>query len=385
MKTLKIIMTTDCSFPAFGGIESHIHYLSDELVRMGHKVYVITHYSRRDRGNDIKIDESGTYTLIKVPGNIIYRFGADISFSMKAYHAMEKMIDKIKPDIIHGHSVLSMLVYQSMHIARKRQIPFVITKHSLIYRIPGSIRQFVINNFNPLSAANRYISAYMGVSGAVLDELPSVFSRKRIIFNGIDRQGMKPVSTACKMRNMLGIDNDNRVIGFVSRLIKQKGVYDFINTVKTCYASDSQVKGIMVGDGPEFENIRAYIKKIGMEKHIVLPGHVPHSRVGDYFQLFDYFFLPSCSEGLGIVLIEAMNFNALVLTYDAGGTSEIVRHGENGYIVSDSANAAMHIMKTPPASEKYASIVSAAERTASAFTWENVAGRVLSVYREFVN
>lgn len=385
MKTLKIIMTTDCSFPAFGGIESHIHYLANELTRMGHEVYVITHYSRCDRGNEIKIDESGTYTLIKVLGNIIYRFGADISFSMKAYNAMETIIDRIKPDIIHGHSVLSMLVYQSMHIARKRQIPFVITKHSLIFRIPGNIRKFVINSFNPLSAANRYISAYMGVSEAVLEEVPSIFSRKRIIFNGIDREGMKPISTACEMRNTLGIDSDNRVIGFVSRLIKQKGVYDFVNTVKACRASDSGAKGIMVGDGPEFENIKAYIEKIGMEKHIIMPGHVPHSRVGDYFQLFDYFFLPSCSEGLGIVLIEAMNFNALVLTYDAGGTSEIVRHGENGYIVSNSANAAMHIMKTPPESEKYRTIVSAGKRTASAFTWENVAGRVLSVYREFVN
>lgn len=378
-------MITDCAFPAFGGIESHIHYLSKTLSAMGHKVYVLTHYSRNDSGNDTITEINEYYTLIKLPGNVFYQFGADISFSIKAYMAMKHTIACIKPDIIHGHSMLSMLVYQSMYIAKRMHIPFVITKHSLVYRMPEMFRRIIIRYLNPMSLFNKYIDAYMGVSSSVLDEIPPGRSRQRVIYNGLDKEKMKPARDIQSVKKDLLIAPHEHIIGFVSRMIKQKGIYDFLDTVNICRKRDVSIKGVIVGDGPEYDNIIAYIRRMGMEKHIRITGRIEHDRIGDYFQIFDYFFLPSHSEGLGIVLLEAMLFDALVLTYDTGGTTEIVHSGKNGFIAGNSVDAAQYILRTPVNSSSYINMVRKGRNTSLQFTWDNVAQRVINVYREFVS
>ncbi len=381
---MKIMIITDCFFPSFGGIESHIHYLSSQLAKMGNKVYVITHLAKNDVSNEIIKDRYDNYSLIKIPGNVVYKFGADISLSYRSFKYLSQLIDEIKPDIIHGQSVLSFLVFQAMILAKRNDIPFVITKHSLIFRNHSLINSFLNNQFNPLSSLKRYVSGTFSVSGSVRNEIPFKTGKDIIIYNGIDKNEINPEVDPEMIRGELGINAENKIIGFVSRLIEKKGVYDFIELF-SMLKKYKNIKGVIVGDGPERENMIKVIKKKGLTDQIILVGNKPHKNIGNYYQIFDLFFLPSKTEGLGIVLLEAMMFNVIPIAYNTGGIAEIVKNGETGFITSNVEDTCMLVMDILLKGKDVNEMREFIGNYAMGFTWEKIAANTEMVYRKILN
>lgn len=377
-------MVTDCAFPSFGGIESHIHYLSSMLGKMGHRVYVITHYSKEDNGNGIIYCEKEYYTLIKLPGFVLYKFGADISLSIRSYYSINELIVSLQPDIIHGHSMLSLLVYQSMILAKKYSIPFLITKHSMIFRSHPAINRFISMYLNPFRLLKNCVKTYFGVSKKVLDEIPASETVKIVIYNGIDKNEIAPVREINDIFKELNIDPGEIVLGFVSRLIKEKGVYDFIETIRILKTRGMKIKGVMIGDGPLYSELERKLSKEKLERDIILTGKKEHAHIGDYFRIFNYFFLPTYSEGLGIVLLEAMMFRTFVISYDTGGTSEIILNKKTGMISNDPLHAADIIQYAMNDNALYNKIVDNAELFSADFTWELIGEKTENEYKKVI-
>ena len=384
MNPMKIMIVTDCFFPSFGGIESHIHYLSSQLAKMGNKVYVVTHLAKNDVSNKIIKDRYDNYSLIKIPGNVIYRFGADISLSYRSFKCLSQLINEIKPDIIHGQSVLSFLVFQAMILAKRNNIPFVITKHSLIFRNHSLINSFLNNQFNPLSLLKRYVAGTFSVSKSARNEIPFKTGKDIIIYNGIDKNEIDPKVDPEMIRGELGINAENKIIGFVSRLIEKKGVYDFIELF-SMLEKYKNIKGVIVGDGPERENMIKVIEKKGLTNQIILVGNKPHKNIGNYYQIFDLFFLPSKTEGLGIVLLEAMMFNVIPIAYNTGGIAEIVKNAETGFITSNIEDTYMLVMDILLKGKDINEMREFIGNYAMGFTWEKIAAKTEMVYRKIIN
>lgn len=133
----------------------------------------------------------------------------------------------------------------------------------------------------------------------------------------------------------------------VGRLIFQKGLVTGLFALRRMIESFPAVEWVIVGDGPDYEELGFAIAQLGIRQHIQLAGKKTREEILAYYHSADIFFLPSVSEGIANVVLEAMSMELPVVSTDAGGMSEVITHGENGLIapVDDHLSMAVLLVK----------------------------------------
>ncbi|MDD5044333.1 MAG: glycosyltransferase family 4 protein [Candidatus Omnitrophica bacterium] len=133
------------------------------------------------------------------------------------------------------------------------------------------------------------------------------------------------------IRRELGIAGDKFLVGTISCFKPQKAVDDFIKAAALVKESLPQVKFIVAGDGALRAKFEKLIKKLGLEKEIVLLGW--RRDIPQLLSALDIFTLTSLWEGMPIAALEALACGSVVVATDTGGISEVIREGENGFLV----------------------------------------------------
>ena len=129
---------------------------------------------------------------------------------------------------------------------------------------------------------------------------------------------------------------DVRTFLFLGRIVKEKGIYETIETFAKIKASHPDIRLKIVGDGSELPKIRKYIA----QRHIPdidLTGQIEGHDLAEAFKTSDFFILPTYSEGLPNAVLEAMAFGLPVLTRPKGGIPDFFEDGKMG-ILTDSDN-----------------------------------------------
>lgn len=139
---------------------------------------------------------------------------------------------------------------------------------------------------------------------------------EKVKFNVIDRNG-------------LNMKKDIKYLISVGRLVKRKG-YDFLLDIIN---GISEVDLIIVGEGPEREHLEKRISELGLGKRVILAGNVSEEKKFQYLYNADIYVLSSVHEGFGIVLQEAMQVGLPIVSTDFGGQVDIIKDGENGYLI----------------------------------------------------
>jgi len=123
------------------------------------------------------------------------------------------------------------------------------------------------------------------------------------------------------------------VILCVGRLSKEKAQIDMVRAVQQLrqISPTRAVRLMIVGDGPERARISQAIQSAGLQKHVVLAGHLKD--LTPYYEAADVVAIPSLSEGSPNVLLEAMAFGVPVVATEVGGIPEIATHGETALLV----------------------------------------------------
>jgi glycosyltransferase involved in cell wall biosynthesis len=112
-------------------------------------------------------------------------------------------------------------------------------------------------------------------------------------------------------------------------------VKDHVFLLRACYflrECGLQFRCLIVGDGPERRKLEFLIGELGIGDIVTLVGHVPHSEISDVYENADLVILTSQSEGIPLVLMEAMARKKLVLAPAITGISELVFDGKNGFL-----------------------------------------------------
>ena len=153
--------------------------------------------------------------------------------------------------------------------------------------------------------------------------------------------GFPPAATA----RLPAPDGAFRIL-FVGRLVERKGVTHLIEAVRRLPATlrpPPPPRLIVIGDGPERGSLEAQIARDGLGDRVTLRGRVSESELRDAYASADVLVLPSIldargdTEGLGVVLLEAMSYGVPVIGSDLGGITDIVRDGETGLLVRPGA------------------------------------------------
>lgn len=137
-----------------------------------------------------------------------------------------------------------------------------------------------------------------------------------------------PQETRSDVRRELGLP-EGRLLLTVTRLTPYKGVDHLIRAV-------SRVKDIhllVVGIGPMGQKLVELTNRLGVSARVHFLGYIPRDRLPAVFRAADYTVVYAGGEGLSHVLLESLAVGTPVIASDAGGNSEVVCHGENGWLV----------------------------------------------------
>lgn len=174
-----------------------------------------------------------------------------------------------------------------------------------------------------------HVDRLMAVSSELKSELAKLYDIKRyitVIRNGVDSAKFKPGEKK-RLRNRLGFDEYTPIIGIVGRLVPGKNVHEFIDKIPG-YKVKAQI--VVVGDGPLLEIIKQQIVTCQLENQVCLLGS--RNDVADLLRVFDLLAMPSQSEGLSNVIIEAMSTGLPVVGFNVGGNKELIDSNLGGYL-----------------------------------------------------
>ncbi|MBW4474803.1 MAG: glycosyltransferase family 4 protein [Stenomitos rutilans HA7619-LM2] len=122
---------------------------------------------------------------------------------------------------------------------------------------------------------------------------------------------------------------------FVGHVIPRKGLSILLQA-----CASLQARGyinytlLVVGDGSQQSELEAFCQEHGLNDRIRWIGRVSYDKIGNYFKSADIFVFPTMEDTWGVVTLEAMLLGKPILCSKGAGTSELVAHGENGYVFS---------------------------------------------------
>lgn len=138
------------------------------------------------------------------------------------------------------------------------------------------------------------------------------------------------------------VKHDDFVLLFLGRLGERKGIYDLLDVlIKHRSEFEGKIRFVFGGDG-DVVQVNEIIKHNGLENIAVFQGWVNGEKKERLLNMADAYILPSYNEGLPISILEAMSYSLPIISTNVGGIPEILKNGENGFIMSPGDKDAMY-------------------------------------------
>jgi glycosyltransferase involved in cell wall biosynthesis len=131
---------------------------------------------------------------------------------------------------------------------------------------------------------------------------------------------------------------DSFMVLFVGRLVERKGVRYLIDAVRRL-SPERRARLVVIGEGPERQRLEEQVRRIGLEDRVELRGRASDRELRQAYADASVFVLPAIvdargdTEGLGVVLLEAMSYRVPVVASNVGGITDIVTDGETGLLL----------------------------------------------------
>ena len=333
---MKIAIFTETYLPYINGVVTHVKLLREGLIKMGHKVLIVT---ADTEGNTHSIKDG----VLKCPAlefKKLYGYGLASPISP----TLERFIKAFKPDIIHIEQEFG-LGLEGIRCARKFNIPLVYTLHTLYdyymyYIAPKPLTgiatklshryfRFVANRADIITGPSQKCADYLKNAGVKKDV--------HVIPNPVEIDDFKADSITedekKALREKLGIP-ENAFLGiFCGRLGKEKMVDELLEIYKDHTDSDTYL--LVAGGGPSMEELEALSKEYGLTERVIFTGAVPHEELAPYYAISDFYATASVSDTYSISMLEAQASGLYVLQkYDIKNSYQ-TREGINGELFRD--------------------------------------------------
>jgi glycosyltransferase involved in cell wall biosynthesis len=129
------------------------------------------------------------------------------------------------------------------------------------------------------------------------------------------------------------------IVGVLGRFSPEKGPDHFLHAFSHAAARRPDLRAVMVGDGPLLARCRSLAERLGIAQRVVFPGF--RSDLASIYEALDLVVIPSRSEGLPTVLLEAMLMGVAVLSTRVGGVPDLVRDGQSALLVESGDREAL--------------------------------------------
>ncbi|MBU3925554.1 glycosyltransferase family 4 protein [Patescibacteria group bacterium] len=356
-KEMKIVFLAD-DFPpkSLGGAGIVACDLADGLKKRGYEIFVITTVQKKEEEGNINMFG---FNIFKIYSNYHPRWQPYLSlYNPKTILKVEKIIKRIKPDIVHAHNIHYHLSYDSLRVAKKYAKAVFLTAHDVMLIHTGKLMPKNGNCMFKLSALDqikdakkrynpfrniiikhylKYVDRIFAVSNTLKNVL-EVNGIKNIetIYNGIDigdwQINTKEVEN---FRKKFGIQN-KKVILFGGRLSGAKGGEVILRAISLAIKEVKNIVLLVAGDKDWYaEKMIKLTREIGIYENIRFTGWLQRESMKCAFFVSDICVTPSIYlDPFNLFNIEAGAAKKPVIGTCFGGTMEIIIENKTGYIVN---------------------------------------------------
>lgn len=295
-----------------------------------------TNLRNADRENSTHIfciDQEGSIARL-VQGDVVHCLQANRGkkpWDQQAVTNLRSLIKKLDIKLLHSHNLTAMQ-YGAL-ATWNSPVAHINTQHGA--------------NLHLRSLKDRLRSKLLSYSSdalvAVSEDTANTMATKqwiprtsiRVIVNGIQKHQRSASDSVAELRRQFAVDS-TLIIGFVGRLNSVKGLDLFLPVFeKLVHDRGEKLALLLVGDGPERDNIVALAGQLNITNNIIFTGEVLNPAI--YYDIMDIFLLPSRSEGLSVSLLEAMASALPVIVTDVGENRTVTEGGQTGLLLSNNS------------------------------------------------
>ena len=386
---MRVGIFTESYPPLVNGVSTSILMLEHALTKLGHEVFIIT---VSDNKKDYVLENNGH--ILRLPS---VNLANCYDYKMTSVYPITavNMIKKMNLDVIHSNVEFTVGIFARV-VSEQLSIPLVHTYHTNW----EDYTHYITKNKKILDDICKKLLKYLVVffEDKTVTELivPSnkiynLFKDKykftkniHIIQTGIETSkfykenfNQKDINS---LKKKLGIKKKDFVVMTVSRLAKEKRVDRIINNHKELVKKYSNMKLLIVGDGPDIDKLKDEAKSLGVSDSVIFTGKVPLNDIPIYYQLGNVFVTASKSETQGLTVVEAISSSLPVVAVKDDSFVNSVIEDFNGFVFTDDEKYINSISKLYEDKELYNRLSNQSRLLSEDFSSEYFALKVLKVY-----
>ncbi|MDF2567412.1 MAG: 1,2-diacylglycerol 3-glucosyltransferase [Oscillospiraceae bacterium] len=380
---MKIGVFTDTYYPQINGVATSVLVLKENLEKQGHSIYIFTTTDPRASAN-----ERNVYRLPSIPFASARRIGV-------LYHpGIARKIRALQLDLIHTHTEFSLGIF-GRTIANELGIPTVHTMHTMYEQYTHYIAKIGALDAAAKTLARKLSRHFCNTANAVIaptekvEEMLRVYgvrNKVAVIPTGIELDKFTPVrydtDDVAALREEYGLEYTDKVLLYIGRISKEKNIAEVLHGLKEYFSQHSEAKFLIVGDGPDRENLQSLTQSLGIGKQVIFAGEKPWDQIGLYYQLGDVFVSASQSETQGLTYIEALAAGLPLIAKTDSCLDHVLFDGVNGFEFSDKAGFLNVLQATLSSDTNLQGMSMAALRSTVPFSAMTFARTVEALYEE---
>ena len=383
-------------WPLSGGTGAYVYYLSNELMKNGYKIFVVT---GSDQTLDIQVNEQLKVFFLKIPKAPVIK---SFMLAASSYRKLNSVREAVNVDIAHANLPLTPNFAVPPNFGKT----LVCTVHSTWKGEAQAIRGEPYSRLNAnekfmvsfnwflrifeekmLERANKIIAVSYFTKRELLDYYKVPEEKIRVIHNGVDTSKFQPAKDKRKIKQELGFKADDLAIVSVGRLYARKGLFTLIESMPDVIKRFKNAKFIISGKGQsdEMRKLLTHAEKIGVKDSIIFTGYYPDKKLPKLYQAADVFAFSTFYEHHPFAVLEALSTGLPVVTTSVGGIPETIESGKNGFLVEpfnpkQFADKIMYLLEHPAEASEMGGL--ARKTVLERFDWRIIVKDVFKVYDE---
>ena len=336
---MKILHVLDHSIPLHSGYTFRTRSILHEQAKLGWQTSHVTSIKHINAVAAEEVHDNLRFYRTKNGNSILARI--PIINQLHVIRTLQKrlaeVIEKEQPDIVHAHSPCLNGI-AAINAAKKFSIPVVYemraswedaavehgtTKNgSLRYRLTRALETFVFKRVHGITTICNGLK--QDIASREIGETPI-----QVIPNAVNADEFSITNSSEKdLRKQYKL-GQSYVVGFIGSFYAYEGLDLLVDALDAMRESDLDVKALLVGGGPEEENLRAQVKRLGLDNKVIFTGRVPHEQVDQYYDVIDVLVYPRVPARLTDIVtplkpLEAMAMGKVFVASDVGGHVEIL-------------------------------------------------------------
>jgi phosphatidylinositol alpha 1,6-mannosyltransferase len=326
---------------------------------------------------------SPTGDLVSVPSRALPGERSEYRAALRLPKSVRKDIEAFAPNIVHV-SAPDFLGHAAVRFARKHHLPVVASAHTRFETYP---RYYGLAFLEPVvTAILRRFYRRCDAVVAPSESFAQLLREQRMNYDigiwsrGIDRDIFDPTRRDLGWRRALGIDDQEVVIGFLGRIVMEKGLDVFAETIDRLRARGVRYRVLVVGIGPAKD---WFEQRLG---NGVFVGFLMGDDLARAVASMDMLFNPSVTEAFGNVTLEAMACAVPVVAAIATGSESLIAEGVTGRLVRPGAieSFADAIQQLAEQPEARAAMANNALQEATRYSWDSINSAVAETYLRII-